>query len=730
MMELQTRKSMTKNKFANIKTYGKHELKKLLGAAKDEKASTLEFADEIWTTETLASYIMNLQAGCQNKEQDDKARCKNYGRGGCSLMEGGGSSITKALRNKRPGTCQRDNIVSKKVKTATESTEASGEPKTPSGSEHESHTHLSFNEQLQFEDETAFVTYQKSITDRKGQLRKKHFSELRKARKDRKEAAAVAMVKTAAKFDDVIAKDNVGDQPVNNIVIMASGEQTEPESATYADSADVQVPSLAAASEKCLTTAPKPAEKRSPTGLVSIQQDLTPYRNGFWSGRADKFTQQQKDEIEELSKSRPKYLYHVHSRSGQLHTQGSIDEKIANPAAAVESKNIYPSIYDFPSLSELIENFGCRILWQRRYADQFSSYTTSLLFAFVHALGRKIKGETEITISCIDTSKVCTRDGDEVEFYYVPDLLRILHVADWKGWIPKLQSRLMTPCYSHEYVIHGSIELGEGPFRMVPFEYFERAGIYDFFPGLYDKDVMQNMKRLYSRCVEMRVQRHGSAIPASITVSYAERAHILAGLFNPHDVSTSDECSLAVRSAPFQIFVDFVGLSRRWDDHAVLPEYIKPADVRDVIHPRTHIIPNNLPESMQALEHIEQACAVFSLPPIPTHRIICVDVDFDFRGRCLRDLAKKFAFRRPTRMLEPRKPVAALTQASSAQGVVAASDSTGIDGDSTAGVTGYTSRVQGVEQSDSQSRERAEDAATLQYESIGEERANNEDQEQ
>nr|POF05905.1 hypothetical protein CFP56_53292 [Quercus suber] len=244
------------------------------------------------------------------------------------------------------------------------------------------------------------------------------------------------------------------------------------------------------------------------------------------------------------------------------------------PAAAVAGKTVYPSIYDFPNLSKLVENFGLRILWERRHADQFSSYTNSLVFAFVHAMLRKVKGETEITISCLDTDKVRTKDGGEVEFYHVPELQRILRVADWKHWLPKQYCKLVAPWYSHEYVVHGSIELGEEPFRMVPLEDFEQAGIRDFLPGLYDDLALSDMTRLYSRCVEMRMNWHGWAVPAPFRVSHLDHAARLAKLFIPHDVSTLGEHSL-VRSLHFQIFADFVGLSRIEGNRAVFEQYVQ-----------------------------------------------------------------------------------------------------------------------------------------------------------
>ena len=250
------------------------------------------------------------------------------------------------------------------------------------------------------------------------------------------------------------------------------------------------------------------------------------------------------------------------------------------PAAVVDQRPLYNTIYDFPTLSELVGNFGYRILWNIRKADQFSSYTTSLLFAFVHALGRKIRGETDIYISIIDTRKAKRTDEKPAEFYYVPELQRILDIADWKGWGDMQKCKLSAPWYTHEYVAHGVLALTPSIYRMVPLGDFINHGLLSFVPALYPKGEEDEMKALYNRCVQLRATWCQTTDSQPLTIETLDSAAKLASLFYPAaggihktEPDAIEQWSL-IRIMP-QVFIDLVGLSKHPKNAAVFLEYIR-----------------------------------------------------------------------------------------------------------------------------------------------------------
>ncbi|KAK4569535.1 hypothetical protein LTR86_003298 [Recurvomyces mirabilis] len=394
----------------------------------------------------------------------------------------------------------------------------------------------------------------------------------------------------------------------------------------------------------------------------------------FWSGRKNEFTLEMKQEVKDLVKLTPRYLYHVHSIKGQRHTRGSASQTRMQPAAVVDNRTMYNSIYDFPSLSDLIRNLVNRIQWQICKADQFSSYTTSLLFAIVHALGRTMRGEEGITISCTDTRKVRKADGTPVEFYYVPELVRILGVVGWNGWSTMAFGKLRAPWYTHEYVVHGPFDLGNDALRQVPLGDLLENGLYDLLPGVYAKDDVTQMEKLYFRCVQLRYswfsphtivtepeeqqQESGQSMALTVTDSasdlarriteknakpistgaikpftygHLDQAAILARLFNVRTTSKSVTGLDGERNAVhFKIFSDFVGLSNRQSQDRTFYDYILTHFSGE--YPGT----NSLFRIAVQLARIDA-----SIGPNPrTNTVVLVDMDFDFEGKWYGSWAK------------------------------------------------------------------------------------------
>ncbi|TKA67829.1 hypothetical protein B0A55_09191 [Friedmanniomyces simplex] len=431
----------------------------------------------------------------------------------------------------------------------------------------------------------------------------------------------------------------------------------------------------------------------------------------YYSRREDIFTDEQKANLKALAKTCPRYLYHVHSTNGQRHTRGSASEQQMQPAAAVDNNPLHASIYAFPTLSSLIINFGHRILWDIRKADQFTSYTTSLLFALVHALGRETRGETGITISLLDTRLARDPTGAPAEFCYVPDLKKHLGVLDWVGWSDMPLSKLRSPWYTHEYVAHGVVDLDPGSaMRKVPFEDFVSLGLYEFAPGLYEEEEEAEMRKLYNRCLQLRylwyhprprpirrpaVSGETAATkqlvavdgetsrtdlatttiraatptdqalaakrattsthprtkptpepptrppqpPKPFNLDFLNHAARLARLFNPFAGPPEPDAPATQEIPPThpQVFLDLVGLSNRQKNDEVFTEYIRThftaPQVQDLLYPSMNRIPCNLPETMQSLDRLREACASLGVVPGPGGtEVAMVDVEFDIEG--------------------------------------------------------------------------------------------------
>ncbi|KAK5682367.1 hypothetical protein LTS10_005494 [Elasticomyces elasticus] len=381
------------------------------------------------------------------------------------------------------------------------------------------------------------------------------------------------------------------------------------------------------------------------------------------------FTDELKGEIKAMTETVPVLLYHVHSEYGSTggpgrSTRGAATDQHMKPSASVDEKNLYDSIYGFQTRSELIHNFGQRILWVLAKADQFSSYTTSLVFAFVHALGRMMKGELGITISVIDT-RLATRvlDGRPAEFYYVPELKRKLRFLDWQGWTMMPIGKLASPRYTHEYVAHGEIDVSACAFRRVPLEDFLRLGLYDFIPSIYHLDELEEMTKLYDRCRQYRYKEYhpfaGASLGATALTSpsapkafdddFLHQASNLARLFDP-DAPTREDGTIDVEgdldrcTMHLQIFLDLVGLTRRQKDDELFADHIQKyfteSDIQDIMHAHMTCIPNNLPESMQTMDRFREACVALGVATPGPNEIALVDTDFTFAGVWQGNLSK------------------------------------------------------------------------------------------
>ncbi|KAK5738123.1 hypothetical protein LTR17_006152 [Elasticomyces elasticus] len=448
----------------------------------------------------------------------------------------------------------------------------------------------------------------------------------------------------------------------------------------------------------------------------------------YFTKRLDILTDRQEDELNGLAKAkRSRFIYHVHSDKGQRHTRGRASDFEIVPAAVVDHKTMYDSIFGFPTLHELIHNFGQRILWIISKADQFTSYTTSLLFAFVHALGRKTRGETGITITVIDTRAAKDAKGEPVAFYDVPKLMKILGVQEWNGWTQMPFNKLGSPWYTHEYVAHGGVKVAPGGYQQVKFDDLVQQGLYDFLPGLFDKGLQHELVKLYHRCLQLRFRWYNPDALAILTMlaqhrttyftgkldrlnektragsmdateaaeklevitatlaqvkivpvtpakedqafdlAFLDKAAAFARVLGPglpttdSDASDDDE-EPAEDPINLQIFLDLVGLSRRKANDPIFSQYIShhftAHDVQAVVYTGMNTIPSNLPESMQTMQRVREACTAVGLPAPGPNVVTFVDIWFDWNGVWKGDIKKITSLRGKPNKGTPKETLA------------------------------------------------------------------------
>ncbi|KAK4977794.1 hypothetical protein LTR42_002169 [Elasticomyces elasticus] len=362
---------------------------------------------------------------------------------------------------------------------------------------------------------------------------------------------------------------------------------------------------------------------------VQHSNGLRPIRSSttFTNEQPNYITDVQENEMKALTQGKPRYLWRVQSNGKPGYVHGTTSQQEILPAAWVRGKKCYTSIFDFPTLSELVSNLGDRALSYHKEGDQFTSYTTSPLFALVHAQALTLKGERYITITFIDTWAAKNSAGKPAEFYHLPTLQEIIGTAEWRGWTPREANSLKSPQFSHEYVAHGVLDLRTNPFQPVPFGRFLSIGLYDHVPSFFDEKNPEEMLKLYHRCLQIRVLSYHSAKPTPFDSAYLNRAADLARLFC-REPSSAAASNISVNEASeerpinLHIFLDLVGLTKREKNDAMFIAYIKEhfegREVDRIMHQGMNRIQNNLPELLQVMDRIRETCnALGSVEPAP-----------------------------------------------------------------------------------------------------------------
>jgi len=149
---------------------------------------------------------------------------------------------------------------------------------------------------------------------------------------------------------------------------------------------------------------------------------------------------------------------------------------------------------------------GMHLLWRDSGFDQFLSWTTSLLFAIEHALGRRARGERDIFIAIVDTRKAYSYvQGEQVSaaFYPALDLCDAFEMHNWRGWGNQRSKDLRPRRSTHEVLSHGTIHTEGNAMRHVPLEEILDKGFFEVFPQ-FEVDAAYEPSKLYTRLVALR----------------------------------------------------------------------------------------------------------------------------------------------------------------------------------------------------------------------------------
>ncbi|KAI6907599.1 hypothetical protein KC318_g4792 [Hortaea werneckii] len=351
-----------------------------------------------------------------------------------------------------------------------------------------------------------------------------------------------------------------------------------------------------------------------------------------------------KEVVEALKKSMrtpPRFLHRASSWEGIKRTNGYDEITLHVPAAHMhDDEKCHETLYDVPNgLGELAEMLGHRFLWSDRRRDETLSWTSSLLFALVHASGRLAKGQRGVVIHVIDTTKVKTIDGRPVEFYFAPDLLRILDIQSYKCWDYFQLTNLRQPWYTHEWISHHVVKSPLRHSYEAEISDLIETGLYSFVSSLKTPED-NDMRSLYHRCGFSRSVEHAKdGRVKSITIEDLNKARNLAMCF-----LSSQTRSLDVEP-PVHLLIDFLGLTARPKTDPVFVDWIRkrysPDDLRRSAYGNMIRIPNNTPELAQALDLARDACIALGVPQIPGTRVWMADTDFDWYCQWLRPVWKR-----------------------------------------------------------------------------------------
>ncbi|KAF2773675.1 hypothetical protein EJ03DRAFT_347646 [Teratosphaeria nubilosa] len=355
----------------------------------------------------------------------------------------------------------------------------------------------------------------------------------------------------------------------------------------------------------------KPTDEKRPT-LVYRDVSTILSRNVHEEHMANlsnaKPTAEQSSELLLAQKFGPNYLSRAASlthgdrfETFKRGTNGFTAQNLVMPAAdTTPTYGVYPSIGDFRQ-GELTWMLGHHLMWTDLPQDQFSSYTNSPIFVVTHALGRSHTGQGVTTIQFLDRRKAIGIDRKPAKFYPALKLYDIFE-----------QARI-------------EILIRDGLFDIFPaFEVARnrvRAGLYTsqvvfrkigFFPN--EKDAKKK-KLIYS------YENCSAVMP--ITNELLEKVKKVTLNF-----MLDDEMEMESKEPHIHAFITFLCFEKRPRKDPNFMTWIKSqykaSDVIDLfddgaggIQPGFTHVANNLPDVMQYLDLVRDACDAFGLAQLP-----------------------------------------------------------------------------------------------------------------
>lgn len=172
------------------------------------------------------------------------------------------------------------------------------------------------------------------------------------------------------------------------------------------------------------------------------------------------------------------------------------------------SRDCHAELQDM-SVGEMAVMVGNHLLWKDRNADEFMSWSISMLFVIEHVLGRSRKGQMDCHICVIDSRELTTvatstsTAGRPTSFYPGLELWKNLNIIDWKGWGNQDLVGLHPRKFTHEVLSHGVSRCASSTFRHVTLENLLSKGLFEMYPEFVIPDGKKSTG-LYERCVALR----------------------------------------------------------------------------------------------------------------------------------------------------------------------------------------------------------------------------------
>ena len=199
----------------------------------------------------------------------------------------------------------------------------------------------------------------------------------------------------------------------------------------------------------------------------------------------------------------PRYLYRTYSNN----SHGTNTLSTFEPG----SKTYTDNLSELPD-GRARDMLQKHLLWEIFPADEFVSWTNSLLWALQHAIRKDSRRERDVKICVLHTSKIDTRS-----FFAVSDLLCIYKVAD--------RDKLTHRYYSAEYLYHGGLSV-HGSSSTVPFNRLRECGLFSLLPEMDDPTWKSSLWNAVARFRNVMC-----SVPQSIAQGECRAALRLASLF-------------------------------------------------------------------------------------------------------------------------------------------------------------------------------------------------------